>query len=118
MATARLSLVGFSIQEMASAPEEMPAGLFHANHRVKTATCCLRPGLHEVAKVWKKIACSVDEHNSKEIFGSGPYNTKSESTYCEDDDAVGNCVEGAWVCAEAFQFASMAKEKTGRVRQA
>jgi hypothetical protein len=41
----------------------------------------VKPRLGEAGKVWKKIAGSVDEHDGKEIFRSGPDDTESDSAY-------------------------------------
>ena len=57
----------------------------------------LKPRLGKAGKIWKKIAGSVDKHDGEEIFCPGPDDTKSESTYCQDDDRVGNSVDRARV---------------------
>jgi hypothetical protein len=55
----------------------------------------LAPRLDEGPKIWKEIASGVDEHDRKEIFCSGPDDTESDSTYCQDNDGLGKRVECA-----------------------
>ena len=59
----------------------------------------------------------MDEHESEKIFCSRPDYAERNSAHRQDDDRVGNGVQSTWVRAESFQFASMAKDKTGSVRQ-
>ena len=86
--------------------------------QVKNRRLMLKPHLGKAGKIWEKIASSVDEHYRKEIFRSGPDDTESNSAYCQDYDGVGNGLERVRIGAESFNLASMAKDKTGSVRQA
>jgi molybdopterin-binding protein len=67
----------------------------HQRFEAVGAVRCLKPRLGKAAKIWKKIAGSVDKHDGEEIFCPRPDDTKSESTYCQDDDRVGNSIERA-----------------------
>lgn len=59
----------------------------------------------------------MDEHESEKIFCSRPDHAERNSAHRQDDDRVGNGVDCTRMRAESFHFASMAKDKTGRVRQ-
>ena len=59
----------------------------------------------------------MDEHESEKIFCSRPDYAERNSAHRQDDDRVGNGVQSTWVRGESLQFASMAKDKTGSVRQ-
>ena len=59
----------------------------------------------------------MDEHESEKIFCSRPDHAERNSAHRQDYDGVGNGVDCAGMRAESFHFASMAKDKTGSVRQ-
>src|SRR5262249_26271763 len=46
-----------------------------------------------------------------------PDYAEGNSAHSQDDNRVGNGVECTWMRAESFQFASVAKDKAGSVRQ-
>jgi hypothetical protein len=75
------------------------------------------PRSDERAKIGKQVAGSMNEHEREEIFCSRPDYAEHNSAHRQDDDRVGNGVDCTRMRAESFQFASMAKDKTGSVRQ-
>jgi hypothetical protein len=59
----------------------------------------------------------MNEHEREEIFRARPDDAKSDSTYCHDNNRVGNRIERARMWAKSFNFASISKNETGSVRQ-